>query len=128
MTQRFRLGHSAIRSANDVLQLALDPEMRWKIGDVCKYGYEWPPGKCQTKAFAQRPVKVRHERHNHVWLRFLPMPLKHANRLAMTEPNRGLQDVHQLLAAKSPAAPKHPVVVILDSNTGIFLENIQFVE
>ena len=49
--QRTRLRDRAIRSANEILLLALDPEMRRIIGDVRENRYKWASWEHDGESF-----------------------------------------------------------------------------
>src|ERR1700734_2222055 len=124
-----RLRNGTRRAANEILPLVtLDPKVLGKIRNVGEDCDKRAPGTSTIEAFAKCPVKMRHERHNHPRLRFLPMALEQADSGAMITSDYELQHLHELRAAQSPAGPQHGVIEVLNSNARMFLQDIQFVE
>ncbi len=128
VAQRARLLDGAVRAADQVLLLALDPEVRRIVGDVRKYGYEWASRKRARKAFPQRAIEVRHKRNDHIRLRFFPMRFEQANCGTMIQAYHALQDPHQLRASQRPAVAQHQIVKILYADARIFLEDVERVQ
>jgi len=128
ITQLGSLLGSLLRAANDVLRLALEPEMRRIICNVRQDGEKWPVRTHATKAFKQHTIEVRHHGNEHVGLRFLPVRFQNPHNRPAISTNDHLQRAHQLGAAERPPRAQHGIVKILNTNSGVLLENIGGVE
>src|ERR1700728_294549 len=125
---RARLFHGAIRTADQILLLILDPEVRRIVRDVGENRYKRPSRKRLAEALADGAIEMWHEGHDHVRLRLFPMRFHEANRRAVIHPNRKLKHAQELRASKRPASAQHRVVNVLDSDVCVFLSDVERVE
>src|SRR5215469_6209702 len=102
--------------------------MRRVICDVRKYGYEGPSGKCLMKTFSQRTIEVRDKGNHHIRTSLFPALFEHLDRGLVVNPNCKLQDLHKLRAAEGVPRAQHGIVEILNADSRVFLENVQFIE
>ena len=94
MARRTRLYGCTVGASDEVLFLALDPEMRRVIRNVCEHRNVRAPRKCLRETFAQGAIEVRHEGHNHIRPRFLPMRFEHSRGGAVVGANGLLENLH----------------------------------
>jgi len=90
---------SALGPANQVLRLALDPEVSRIVCQVGENGDEGPARKSLIEAFPERTVEMGNHRDHHVRRRVEPEAFEHANRRAVVQAHDPLQDPHELRAA-----------------------------
>ena len=129
MSQRPRLLHRPIRSANEVLILAgFDPEMRRKIGHIRKYGYVGNLRQRGAQAFIHGAIKIRHHRNDHVGTGLFPVFCKQANGGPVIQPDDRMHKHQALRRAQRPTLRQHQVVNVFQPNARDFLENIQRIE
>jgi hypothetical protein len=114
--------------ANQVLLLALDPEMRGIIRQVREDGNERPPRKRLIEALSKCTVEMGNQRNDHVWVGLKPEGLEHLNRRIVIQTHGKLQDAQKLRATKRPAVPEHLVIEVLNSKAGELPKNVQGVK
>src|SRR5450631_383969 len=128
MAQLARLFYRAIRSADEVLLLTLDPEVRGKIGDVGKDRDEWNSGYRFPHALPNRAIQVRHQRDDQVRVALGPQLPEQADLLRVQKPDQELHSAGQLRGAQCPALVENQVVAILKANAEELAEEIELVE
>ena len=101
--QHLRLSDGAVRSADQVLLLAFDPEMRRVIGDIGQNGHERPAGAGPREGLPEGPVVMRDERDHHLRRMIPPVPFEELHLLAVQHAD------HRCITGMSCAEPRvHP--------------------
>ena len=75
-----RLLHRLRRTADEMLHLVLDPEVRRVIRNVGEDGDKRHSRQRPRQALAQRPVQIRHQRNHHLRTVLPPEPFQQAAR------------------------------------------------
>src|SRR5262249_39092062 len=108
----------AFRTADVVLVLRFDPEMRGKVGKIRKNRGEGHAAVHALQALVNRPLKLRYHRDHHRRLTLSPMGFKERYRLRVVMPDRGVKRSKKLLGTAGPAAAEQNVVHLLQALAG----------
>src|ERR1700730_4516971 len=106
--------HRALGSANHVLFFdRLNPEAWGKIRQVGNQGHERPPRVHRTPSLADRPVKMRNHRNQHVGGMLPKVIRQQFHQWPVENPDSGLQYPQKLGRTKRPSVPQKGVVLLL---------------
>src|SRR6266849_4622565 len=81
----------------------LDPESRWKIGQVGDDGDERAAGINRCPAFANLPIEMRNYRNEQICRFFAPELFQQVHQRPMKDTNRRLKHAEKLRATEGPA-------------------------
>src|SRR5665213_3413526 len=123
-----RLMVSAFRAADQVLPLALNPEMRWIVGHVGQDGDERHAGHRAGHGVENCPVEIRNYRNHHRRRAVFPITGEKIDLRRMIGADYSMHQRKQLGGPQRPATPQDQVIDILQADSREFTEDVDFVE
>jgi hypothetical protein len=115
-------------AADEILILTLDPKVRWIIRDVGENGDQRYAGQGAPEAFAERSVKIRHQRDHQVRPALTPQLLQHPHLLAVKQANHQVHAGSELRRTEGPAFLEHQIVKVLHAQAGELAENVDRIQ
>jgi hypothetical protein len=119
-----RLLPRPLGTANQILILVLDPEVRRVVRDVRHDRDERPAGTGVREGFTQSAVVMRDEGNHHVHGMLSPVLLQYLNLAMVRQPDQQVRYHDQLARASGPTAAQQDVIDLLKRDTGGFADEV----
>src|SRR5579871_5054976 len=116
------------RAADEILRLALYPEVRRVIGKISEDGDEGRAGERTSKAFAESAVEVGDERDDNIRPFFAPEFFEHTDNRAVIETDDAMHHTEQIGRAERPSVAQHEIVNVLETDGSEAAENVEGIE
>ena len=124
MPQRARLVDRLLRTANQILVLAFDPEMRRIIRHIGENRHQRRRGQ----TVAQRPIEIRNQRNHQIAFALLPKFREQSHLAAVVHADEAVHKYRHLGRTEGPAFLQHDVVDILHPDACVFAKNVERIE